>query len=104
MSKEQKIVFRNGSAIECLPAGETVRGHRAELPFLKWDIANLSSDDEYDTDRLLCDRRPVRVSLLWICPDFAWSEAVGAPMRGILGQLAGMAYPGHLSGGGNRAV
>ncbi len=45
MSKEQKIVFRNGSAIECLPACETVRGHRAELPFIEWDIANLPSGD-----------------------------------------------------------
>ena len=35
MSKEQKIVFRNGSSIECLPTGETVRGHRAEVPFIE---------------------------------------------------------------------
>ena len=39
MSKEQKIVFRNGSSIECLPAGETVRGHRSEFPFIEWDTA-----------------------------------------------------------------
>ena len=45
MNKGQKIVFRNGGSIECLPAGETVRGHRAELPFIEWDIAKLPSDD-----------------------------------------------------------
>ena len=35
MSKEQKIVFRNGSVITCLPEGENVRGHRAEVPFIE---------------------------------------------------------------------
>ena len=45
MNKGQKIVFRNGSAIECLPAGETARGLRSEFPFIEWDIANLPSDD-----------------------------------------------------------
>ena len=44
MSKEQKIVFRNGSVITCLPAGETVRGHRAEFPFIEWDLLRLPSD------------------------------------------------------------
>lgn len=45
MSKEQKIIFRNGSSIECFPAGETVRGHRAEFPFIEWDQFQLPSDD-----------------------------------------------------------
>ena len=45
MSKEQKIIFRNGSSIECFPAGETVRGHRSELPFIEWDQFQLPSDD-----------------------------------------------------------
>nr|DAJ59083.1 MAG TPA: serine hydroxymethyltransferase [Caudoviricetes sp.] len=35
MNKEQKIVFRNGSVITCLPEGENVRGHRAEVPFIE---------------------------------------------------------------------
>ncbi len=44
MSKEQKIIFRNGSSIECFPAGETVRGHRAEFPSIEWDLFRLQSD------------------------------------------------------------
>ena len=44
MSKEQKIVFRNGSSIECLPAGETVRGHRSEFPFIEWELLQIQSD------------------------------------------------------------
>lgn len=44
MSKEQKIVFRNGSSIECLPAGETVRGYRSEFPFIEWDLLQIQSD------------------------------------------------------------
>lgn len=39
------IVFSNGSSIECLPAGKTVRGHRSELPFIEWDQFQLPSDD-----------------------------------------------------------
>lgn len=45
MNKEQKIIFRNSSSIKCMSAGESVRGHRAEFPFIEWDIANLPSDD-----------------------------------------------------------
>lgn len=45
MSREQMIVVRNGSSIECLPAGKTVRGHRSELPFIEWDQFQLPSDD-----------------------------------------------------------
>lgn len=45
MNREPKIIFRNGSAIECLPAGETVRGHRSEFPFIEWDQFQLPSDD-----------------------------------------------------------
>ena len=44
MSKEQKIVFRNGSSIECLPTGKTVRGHRSEFPLIEWDQFKLPSD------------------------------------------------------------
>lgn len=44
MNREPKIIFRNGSAIECLPAGETVRGHRSEFPFIEWDLLRLPSD------------------------------------------------------------
>lgn len=44
MSREQMIVFRNGSSIECLPAGKTVRGHRSELPFIEWDLLRFPSD------------------------------------------------------------
>lgn len=44
MSKEQKIIFRNGSSIECFPAGETVRGHRAEFSSIEWDLFRLQSD------------------------------------------------------------
>lgn len=39
------IVFRNGSSIECLPAGKIVRGHRSEFPFIEWDQFQLPSDD-----------------------------------------------------------
>lgn len=35
MRKEQKIVLHNGSVINCLPEGENVRGHRAEVPFIE---------------------------------------------------------------------
>ena len=45
MNREPKIIFRNGSAIECLPAGETVRGHRSEFPFIEWDQFQLPSVD-----------------------------------------------------------
>lgn len=44
MNREPKIIFRNGSAIECLPAGETVRGHRSEFPFIEWNLLRLPSD------------------------------------------------------------
>ena len=45
MSKERKLIFRNGNSIECLPVRETVRGHRSEFPFVEWDQFQLPSDD-----------------------------------------------------------
>lgn len=44
MNKEQKIIFRNSSSIECMSAGESVRGHRAEFPFIEWDMMRFQPD------------------------------------------------------------
>lgn len=45
MNKEPKIIFQNSSSIKCMSAGESVRGHLAEFPFIEWDMMHLPSDD-----------------------------------------------------------